>query len=245
MPFDADALEVRGDAGRFVEGVQTKAEGAAIVALAADGTLVYANALHAVDRHLVWMERGGARTVLPAPARGYVLARISPDGTRIAVDVRDQAQSVYIWNIARGGLDKLTDSSASDGYPVWTPDSAQIVFGSTRLGRRSVFVQRADGGLARHLFEAGTDTPTGVTADGSRVLFTREGGQDPGEWRGGYQAAADARPELRRRAEAPRAPLARTSGPRRILQTQSAKGRTNRPDLDHSKRLPICGLMVR
>src|SRR5204863_7547857 len=39
--FDASALEVRGDAVRFVEGIQTKALGAANMALAGDGTLLY------------------------------------------------------------------------------------------------------------------------------------------------------------------------------------------------------------
>jgi serine/threonine-protein kinase len=181
VPFDADALEVRGEAVPLAEAVDTKAAGAANAALSADGTLLYAPASHFAHRRLVWVDRAsGARSVLPAPVRGYVLARISPDGTRIAVDVREHSQAVYIYDIARDALDKFTDSSALDGFPVWTPDSSQIVFASTRLGRRGLFVQRVDrGGTARPLFPAGIDSPTSVTPDGQDVLFQREVGEDP------------------------------------------------------------------
>ena len=52
-------------------------------------------------RSLVWVDRQGKETPLPAEQRSYAVARISPDGTRIALDVRDQSNDIWVWDIAR------------------------------------------------------------------------------------------------------------------------------------------------
>src|SRR5437868_5200822 len=51
-----------------------------------------------VSRTLVWIDRHGHRSPLPVPVRGYVYPRISPDGARIAVDIRDRAHGIWLWS---------------------------------------------------------------------------------------------------------------------------------------------------
>src|SRR5207248_711975 len=45
---------------------------------------------------------------IPAPPRAYIYPRLSPDGTRVALDVRDQDSDVWIWDFTRTTLTRLT-----------------------------------------------------------------------------------------------------------------------------------------
>ena len=71
-----------------------------------------------------------------APLRAYASVRLAPDGTRIAMEMRDQQGDIFIWDLARETLARFTVDPAFDGLPVWTRDSRRIVFGSTPGGAR-------------------------------------------------------------------------------------------------------------
>jgi serine/threonine-protein kinase len=176
VAFDPASLEVRGTSVSLVEGVVSKTLGGSDYALAADGTLVYLAGAVNIQRRLVWIDRDGTRQPLAAPARAYVIARLSPDGTRIALDVRGQQPDIWIWDIARETLSRLTDSPAFDGQPVWTRDSRQVIFTSFREGPPGLFIQPADGSSpARRLMQSQTfPNPTSITPDGLRLLYRAE-----------------------------------------------------------------------
>ena len=181
VAFDPDRLEVRGEAVPIAGGLVTKVSGGANVVVAADGTLVYvAGGVGVVERRLVWIDRAGARVPLATPLRAYGSVRVAPDGKRVALDMRDQQGDLdlYLWDIARATLGKFTSEPAFDGGPVWTPDGTRVVFASSRAGPVNPFLQPADGaGEARRLAASTfADYPTGVTPDGTRVLFLRDGG---------------------------------------------------------------------
>ena len=91
VPFDVDKLEVTGGPIAVAEGIATASlTGAAQFSFSDTGVLVYVvgNALQ--DRTLVWVDRDGRETPLAAEPRAYRFPRISPDGSRVALDVRDQ-----------------------------------------------------------------------------------------------------------------------------------------------------------
>ena len=52
----------------------------------------------------------------------------------MALDIRDQQNDMWIWDLARQTLTRLTDAPAGDVNPVWTPDSRRVLFASTRAG---------------------------------------------------------------------------------------------------------------
>ena len=85
VPFDVDSLEV-GGAVRLVEGVRVSAGGAAYFGVSTTGSLVFAPGSVGVML-LTWVDRDGVEEVIPAPPRAYGRPRISPDGTRVAVDI--------------------------------------------------------------------------------------------------------------------------------------------------------------
>jgi len=96
----------------------------------------------------VWVDRKGRQELLNAPPRQYQRPRISPDGLRVALTARDAVTgniNIWIWDTTRSLLTRLTSGPATDTSPVWTPDSHQIVFGSTRAGTMNVFRQLANG----------------------------------------------------------------------------------------------------
>jgi hypothetical protein len=57
------------------------------------------------ERTLVWVDRHGKEEPLAVPSRAYAYARLSPDGTKIALDARDGDYDIWIWNVVSGPLD--------------------------------------------------------------------------------------------------------------------------------------------
>jgi len=149
IAFDPDTLAVSGGALPLVQGVlrsTTDATGVAHYDVSENGTLTYVSgAVAPVVRSLTWVDREGREVPLGAPLRTYSNVRISPDQTRLALDIRDQDRDIWIWDLVREGLSRLTFDTAEDEFPVWSPDSRQIAFSRTRTGDASLYWRAADG----------------------------------------------------------------------------------------------------
>ena len=179
--FDAGRLEVVGEPAPVVEQVTTMSTGAANYALSANGTLIYlaGGVSRPVTRNsLVWVTRQGREEPITAPERAYHYPRLSPDGTRIALDVRDQEEDIWVWELRRKMLTRLTFDRASDQYPVWTPDGRRIIFGSARAGTANLYAQLSDGtGEPERLTTSvRLQHPHSISPDGTRIVFREEGG---------------------------------------------------------------------
>jgi serine/threonine-protein kinase len=156
------------------EGVPAKAAGAADAVIGADGTLAYIAGPASAQRRLVWIDGDGARTALPTTPHTYAIPRISPDGTRIALDIREQGANIWIWNIARETLTRLTDTASNEVAPLWSRDSQRIIFVSGRDSRPSLLMRPADGSApAQELFRVSTRS-TSLTPNGSSLLYDHQ-----------------------------------------------------------------------
>ena len=184
VPFDVARLETTGTPVPVLDGVmrapgQGNTTDAAHFAMAANGTFVYVpdTATPATERALVWVDRSGREQPISAPNRTYAHVRLSPDGSRLLLDVRDQDQDMWIWDFARETLTRLTFGSHQERNPAWSPDSGRIVYSSSRTSLQNLFWQPADGtGSAERLMESHLvqDAMT-VTPDGSRLLVRQQG----------------------------------------------------------------------
>ncbi len=104
---------------------------------------------------------------------------VSPDGSRIAFSWSDEIWSA---NIDGSGLTRLTNHPASDSQPLFSPDSTQIAFVSTRTGSPQIFVMLTDGTLPKQVtfhtagYSLADWFPDGhsVLAVGSRDHFYRD-----------------------------------------------------------------------
>jgi len=147
VPFDPDRLELEGPPVTLVTGVSdVPASGVSRYAISRNGTLILVRrsteplqaAVVAIDR------QGRATSVADAP---YTLAtgRLSPDGTRLAVDPDRATQQVAIVDLERNSTQQLT-YEWDNSRPVWTSDGVRLVFRSnTGGGARNLWVQAADG----------------------------------------------------------------------------------------------------
>lgn len=93
---------------------------------------------------------------------------ISPDGRQIAFAYKGDIWTVPV---AGGQAKQLTTHSAYDSYPVWSPDSKNIAFVSTREGSRDVWIMPREGGAPHRLTtSSGSETPVAFL-DNDHVLF--------------------------------------------------------------------------
>ena len=146
------------------------------MAVAADGTLVYVSGgvSAAGVRSLVWVDRQGQETPIPAPLRNYAFPRLSPDGTRLAIYIPDQEIDIWLWDLARATLTRATFDPGVDIFPVWPPDGRQLLFSSARAGAVNLFAQAADGtgDITRLTKSPNIQHATSVSPDGTRLVFT-------------------------------------------------------------------------
>jgi Tol biopolymer transport system component len=122
---------------------------------------------------------GKTQPLKPVPG-DYYNPRFSPDGQRLAMDVRDGKQSdVWVYEWARDTMTRLTFDPRNDSHPVWSPDGRRIVFSSARGDKRpgglrgNLYSQRADGtGEAERLIESESgQLPTSWHPTGKFIAF--------------------------------------------------------------------------
>jgi tricorn protease len=95
---------------------------------------------------------------------------ISPDGTVVAFSYMGD---IWVVSSEGGKATRLTDHTAYDGEPVWSPDGKWLAFTSNRNGNNDVFIMNAQGGIPRQLtFHSGNDVATDFSPDGKWVILT-------------------------------------------------------------------------
>jgi serine/threonine-protein kinase len=175
MPFDQQRLAVTGAAVPVVEGIlQFRSSGAAQYSLSASGSLAYVpGAIQADQRRMVWVTRTGAEQPSTAPAHAYRGPRLSPDGQRIAVAIEEQEAQIWLYDLSRETLTRLTFEGNVNVNPVWTRDGKRITFTSNKEGPQNLFWQLADGsgGLERLTTSESVNTPSSWSPDGQLLAF--------------------------------------------------------------------------
>lgn len=138
-PFDPGRLEMTGPAVPVLEGVLTNSRtGAAQYTLSADGTLAYVVGRGDVGlQTLVWVDLKGQEQPLSSVRHQYLWPRLSPDGTLLALNVREPDPDIWVHDFRRGTLTRLTFAPGEDETPVWSPDGTRLAFSSN--GRKQGF----------------------------------------------------------------------------------------------------------
>ena len=200
VPFDADRLEVTGDPVPVLEGVRIETGSSVQVTFAENGSAVYiAGDMSGVERTLVWVDREGREEPLNVEALAYGAVQISPDGTRIALQVADREarEDLWVYDLVRETTTQLTFDAATDTQPVWTPDGQRVVFRSTREGQQGLFWKAADGtGQAERLTTSvSNQVPWSIAPDGQALTYFEQNSETG--WDIGYLSLEDEpRPRL-------------------------------------------------
>ena len=128
--FDLRALSVVGSPVPVVDQVLTL--GATAFALSPAGTLVYVPVSSDSANRLVWVNRQGVISPVPLPPRPHRHPRLSPDGTRIAVQIQLETAEVWIGDADGKRLSRLSSDRRGSFGPLWARDGRHVIFGSVR-----------------------------------------------------------------------------------------------------------------
>jgi Tol biopolymer transport system component len=147
-PFDVDGLRLLG--GRTLVAEQVSSPGRFSYlpnfSVSRTGVLAYLARVPPAPVRFRWLDRSGRTLESFGDANQYRSVALSPDGTRLAVEVPDprtDTPDLWLYDLARGATTRLTSGS---GYnPVWSPDGRQVALNSHRKGHHDIYLKSASG----------------------------------------------------------------------------------------------------
>jgi hypothetical protein len=158
VPFDVKSLQATGAPVTLTEGVMQGLNapngedntGAGQFTVSTSGTLLYllGGLSPILESSWVWVERtGAAQQVTAVPAGPFLFPRLSPDGLKVAVNVRSEASrtsDVWVYDLGRGAPTRLT-FDGRNSWPVWSPDGKRLVYAASTTGATNLYAINADG----------------------------------------------------------------------------------------------------
>ncbi|HXP86536.1 MAG TPA: winged helix-turn-helix domain-containing protein [Bryobacteraceae bacterium] len=181
VPFDLGRLETHGAPAPLLEDL-ADSESAAFgrVSFSRTGTLLYASVgRRAGVAPLAWLDSAGKSQRIVSPSisvsQQAETARLSPDGNRLALAV---AGDLFVHDLQRGTVTRLTFDAALNRRPVWTTDGRHIVYGSdvpASDGEFGIWWIRSDGSSQpEKLFGERTPLPnSSISPDGRTLALVR------------------------------------------------------------------------
>jgi Tol biopolymer transport system component len=145
-----------------------------------------------MPRRLVAVDMQGDAEPLIEDQRNYWRPRISPDGTRVVVEVLQRTGNMtqlWIVELERRTATPLT-AEGSNAYAVWSPDGKSVVYRSNRPDSPGIYRQAADGSGAPQLLSRAYAIPGDASRAGI-VVFSTVPSQDIGTLRVDDQSTAD------------------------------------------------------
>jgi len=154
---DPSTLQLRGAPIPMLERVDpASGSGAGHFAVSDTGTVVYRPEDAASSgRTLVWVDRAGREEPTGAPIQDYGHVRLSRSGTQAAVHIGSGERDLWIWEVERNTLRKLTTGPEMDIAPVWSADDQRIFY-------TSVLLVGSDAGRIYERPSNGTGSPVAI-----------------------------------------------------------------------------------
>jgi eukaryotic-like serine/threonine-protein kinase len=196
-PFDPRRLELTGPATPLLNGVEVEDLATSDIDISATGTLVYqASGIRGASRDWepVWVTRDGQARLIDSSWTGRLrFPALSPDGRQLAVVVSDAEQQIWIKQLDRGPLSRLTFEGRTNVRPHWHPDGRSVVFASDARTVLDAWIKRSDGSAQAELL---LDIQAAIqeiewSRDGAWVVLrlNSQPGSDLYAWRPGVDSA--------------------------------------------------------
>ena len=179
QPFDGRSRLLKGDPRPVADSVLRIAMSAgqrASYSVSHTGVLVYRTGVGG-GVQMIWMNRDGKAEVVPGatidPRVGS--PALSPDGRRVALDRQIGMNfDVWIYELGRGVMTRLTFDPGIDVYPIWSPDGREVIYAGERKGAWGMYRRQADGGGQEELLAGPSQAefhPSSWSRDGRAVLY--------------------------------------------------------------------------
>jgi eukaryotic-like serine/threonine-protein kinase len=163
--FDAVRLDALGQPFLIAEHAGATTTLKSAISTSATGVIAYSGAL-APNGRLTWFDRAGLALNSTGPEGYYSDFRLSPNGKLLAASLLDRKTgSIEIWinDFARGSSSRVVSGDAAlNATPIWSPDSAQLIYrifrGTVQLYQRSA----AGGGSSQLVLSYQTERAAGI-----------------------------------------------------------------------------------
>jgi len=147
-----------------------------------NGTLVYNTSTGATLSVLTWMDRAGKELGHVGKPAVICNPTLSPDGSRVAVDVSDLAENnvdVWLESTSGAGNTRFTFSNEEDVVGVWSRDGSILAYRENLPGHSALITKRATGLEPEQIkFEVSASddiVPNSWTTDERQILATHSG----------------------------------------------------------------------
>ena len=176
VPFDLERLEVTGSAFLVLQVQASASSGAAGFAVSETGSLVYIPPIETIAK-LAWVNRKGVLEPLEFPGRDYLVLRLSPDGKRVGMVIPEKGfHDIWMYDIERGTLTRLTFEAGDNFGPVFSPDGQRIAFLRLKDANFSILVKHADGSGSEETLlppQSFRSNPTSWSPDGKFLAYVQ------------------------------------------------------------------------
>jgi serine/threonine protein kinase/Tol biopolymer transport system component len=181
QPFDPSSLEVSGEPTPVAESIHQHRHRRNASFTVSDLALVYQSDSATSHSRLAWFDQTGRELESPGTPGEYGGLRLSPDGQRCALEVRDRRTGtidVWILDLRRGIASRLTSEGEINDCPSWAPDGGSVVYTSNRKGHWDLYSRALASGVETLVWQSAEDkVPTDWSPDGRFILFNQGSSQ--------------------------------------------------------------------
>jgi Tol biopolymer transport system component len=174
--FDPSAGKLNGDPQVLANGVANDLSTWHMDASVSDNGLLVMGSGGKPDWQLIWVDREGKRIgVVADKLSNLQLARLSPQGDRVALQIDTGTNDLWVFDFARGIRTRLTFGPVSNNHPVWSPDGKWIAYGSDRGGKLHLCRKLSDGSGTEEVLldDDQIVTPSSWSSDGQFLVYSR------------------------------------------------------------------------
>jgi eukaryotic-like serine/threonine-protein kinase len=208
QPFDAGKAKTTGEPQPVAERIDapTTTFGENEFSVSQAGTLIYTSGRASGVTQLTWFDRSG-KTLGTVGSPGIVTTpALSPDGTKIVVDVRSGRQSaqsdIWLHDLTHGTTSRVTAGAPFAGFPVWSGNGSEIAYTTNRDGFAALYRKSVSGVAPEELLDKTGDARHIVTdwsRDGQYIITQRNLAREL--WV--YPTSGEKKPHLYLKAEGP------------------------------------------
>jgi eukaryotic-like serine/threonine-protein kinase len=171
LEMSGDPVVVASNVARFPPGYH-----ASFWASATGNLLAYRS--EASDKpRLTWVYPDGKRQTISGTEDFYTHVRVSPDGSRAAMELADGTGNIDIWTRELGAKTRQTFDPKPDRAPTWSPDGHALAFSSLRTGVWQIYRMDTDSGRAAEQLTTGPGDKIlpDWSRDGRYIVFIQIG----------------------------------------------------------------------
>jgi serine/threonine protein kinase len=184
QPFDPANGTLSGEPRSVAKGVMSDVTTWHLDASAtADGLLAFGSG-GSGDLQLIWMDRNGKQIgTVAEKLPNLQVARISPQGDRIALQIDAGMNDIWVLDLARGVRTRLTFGPVANTSPIWSPDGKWIAYMSRRSDHFGLYRKRSDGSGAEEVLVSvdAQIAPDSWSSDGKSLIYTQHTPEGQGQ----------------------------------------------------------------